>query len=356
MVLKIDTQNNSEHLSTLSYRALALQVTCNAVNQLTTREQVQKSMMETIGRLSKQIRASINFIGKDTRLVVLPEYFLTGFPMGDSIEEWRDKACIEMYGPEYIALGKVAKDNNIYLSGNAYELDPHFPNIYFQTSFLINPSGEIILRYRRLNSMFAPTPHDVWERYLEVYGIEGVFPVAETEIGNIALVASEEILYPEIARAFSVRGAEILLHSSSEVASPKLTHKHIARLARSIENMCYVVSSNSAGISNNDIPIASTDAGSAIIDYNGQILVEAGSGESMVANAEIDIAALRRHRRRPGMGNYLSRQRFELYTSIYSENVFYPANSLIEGKADRSHFLQTQLNVINKLVEKGVVR
>ncbi|MEO4052718.1 nitrilase-related carbon-nitrogen hydrolase [Solibacillus sp. CAU 1738] len=349
-------QQSRENVASLSYRALALQVTCNAVNQLTSRDEVRKSMMETINRLSKQIRASINFIGKDTRLVVLPEYFLTGFPMGDTIEDWRGKACIEMDGAEYDALGNVAQENNIFLSGNTYELDPHFPEIYFQTSFLINPAGEVILRYRRLNSMFAPTPHDVWDKYLEIYGIEGVFPVAETEIGNISLVASEEILYPEIARAFAVRGAEILLHSSSEVASPKLTHKHIARLARSIENMCYVISSNSAGIVNTDIPIASTDAGSAIIDYNGQILVEAGSGESMVANAEIDVTALRRHRRRPGMGNYLSRQRFELYTPTYCENIFYPANSLKEKKATRNHFIQTQLDVITKLVEQGVIR
>ena len=52
--------------------------------------------------------------------------------------------------------------------------------------------------------MYAPTPHDVFSRYLDIYGLEGVFPVARTEIGNLAAIASEEILYPEIARSLGV--------------------------------------------------------------------------------------------------------------------------------------------------------
>ncbi len=340
----------------LSYRALALQVTCDAINQLTDHAEVRERMMATIERVSTQIKASINFIGKDTKLVVLPEYFLTGFPMGESIEEWKNKACIEMDGPEYAALGKVAQDHDIFLSGNVYELDPHFPEIYFQTSFVIDPSGEVVLRYRRLNSMFAPTPHDVWDKYLEVYGIDGVFPVAKTAIGNIAVIASEEILYPEVARSMMLKGAEIFLHSSSEVGSPQLTQKHIGRLARSIENMAYVVSANSAGMANIPIPMASTDGSSAIIDYRGLILAEAGTGESMVANAEIDLAALRRARQRPGMGNIISRQRLELYAPIYNDISVYPPNSLQEKKAERSHFVQTQLEVIENLKKRSVIK
>ena len=68
--------------------------------------------------------------------------------------------------------GEVAQKHKIYLSGNAYELDPNFPQLYFQTCFIIDPSGDVILRYRRLVSMFAPTPHDVLDKYLDIYGQE----------------------------------------------------------------------------------------------------------------------------------------------------------------------------------------
>ena len=63
--------------------------------------------------------------------------------------------------PAREALGKVAQANNLFLSGNVYEIDPHFPELYFQTCFIIGPNGDVILRYRRLTSCFEPTPHDV---------------------------------------------------------------------------------------------------------------------------------------------------------------------------------------------------
>ncbi|MEW6491906.1 MAG: nitrilase-related carbon-nitrogen hydrolase [Cyanobacteriota bacterium] len=338
-----------------SFRALALQVTCRAVNQASNRQEARSLMQETISRLGQQIAASIAFIGFDCKLVVLPEYFLTGFPIGESLAVWAQKACLEMDGAEYEALGQIAQKQGIFIAGNAYELDRNFPGLYFQTSFVLDPSGSIVLRYRRLNSMFAPTPHDVWDKYLDCYGLEGVFPVAKTEIGNLAAIASEEILYPEVARCLAMRGAEIFLHSTSEVSGNTLTPKNAAKISRAVENMAYVISANSAGIANIPIPTASTDGGSKIVDYRGLILAETGSGESMAAFAEIDLAALRRYRRRPGLNNLLSRQRLELYAESYRQSHFYPANTMLEGEVDRKHFIQTQRETIERLIKLGII-
>lgn len=338
----------------MRYKALALQVTCPTVNACANRAEAEELMHQTLARIDGQIAASLAFIGRDTRLVVLPEYFLTGFPMGETIDQWREKACLDMDGWGYDALGRVAERNNVFLSGNAYETDPHFPALYFQTSFIVAPTGAVVLRYRRLNSMFAPTPHDVWDRYLDVYGLEGVFPVADTELGKLACIASEEILYPELARCLAIRGAEVFLHSSSEVGSPLLTQKNVAKLARAIENMAYVVSANSAGMTGTTVPMASTDGGSKVVDYRGLVLAEAGYGESMVAFADVDLAALRHFRQRPAMGNLLARQRFELYAESYAHHSFYPPNTLTETPATRSHFVQTQQAVIERLTEAGV--
>jgi predicted amidohydrolase len=338
-----------------SYRAIALQTKCFAVNRAKTRAEANEIMSQTIERLAKQIFASIAFIGFDTKLVVLPEYFLTSFPLGETIDEWREKACLEIDGEIYEKLSKIAQERKIYLSGNAYELDKNFPELYFQTSFIIAPNGEVILRYRRLNSMFAPTPHDVWDKYLDIYGLEGVFPVAKTDIGNLACIASEEILYPEIARCLAMRGAEVFCHSSSEIFGMENTPKNVAKLARSYENTAYVISANSAGIADISIPENSTDGGSKIVDYKGLIIAETGQGESINAFAEIDLAALRRNRRRAGMGNILSRQRFELYAESYAKHSFYPPNTLLNKKAERSHFVETQKSVIEKLAEKELI-
>ena len=344
----------------LSYRALALQVACRAVNRCPDRSAARALMAESIERVGRQLRAAKAFLGPDVRLVVLPEYFLTGYPLGESIPEWADKAALAPDGPEYATLARIATDNDVFLSGNAYETDAAFPGIYFQASFVIDPAGDVVLRYRRLVSMFAPTPHDVWDRYLERYGLDGVFPVARTRIGRLAAIASEEILYPEIARALALRGAEVFVHSTSEVGSPRLTPKDVAKRARAIENLAYVVSANTGGFENADLPAASTDGMSKIVDYLGEVRVEAGFGESAIACAEIDLAALRRYRRRPGMGNLLARQRLELFAPVYGGPPVHPANTLLDPAGgivtpQRAQFATTQREVIERLSRLGLV-
>lgn len=341
-----------------SYYALAYQAPCHAVNALKNRDDVTAHMARQIADISGKVLQSKLFIGPDLRLVVLPEYFMTSYPMGESITGWRDKAAIEIGGPEYEQLGAMAQKLEIYLSGNAYERDPHFPELYFQTSFIINPSGDVILRYRRLNSMFAPSPHDVWDRYLEVYSLEEVFPVADTTIGRLACVASEEILYPEITRALAIRGAEVICHSSSEVGSPTETPKQLARRARAMENVAYVVSANTAGIFGSGYPEMAAAGNSAIVDTNGSVIAEANTGENMVANAEIDIHALRRKRRRPGMSNFLSRQRLELFTHSFDTLAAHRKNGLLNADGttktpDRSYFKEAQAKAIALLETEG---
>lgn len=345
------------------YAALALQIAARSVESLPDRAAASAQMLAMIGEIGPKLRASSIFIqqygGSPVRLAVLPEYFLTSYPGRISIPDFAEKAALDMDGPEYEALGEVAATQNLYLAGNAYERDPHFPGLYFQTSFVVAPSGEVVLRYRRLNSMFAPTPHDVWSKYLDIYGLDGVFPVVRTEIGNLAAIASEEILYPEIARAHALRGAEIFVHSSSEIGSPLATPKQIARRARAFENIAYVVSANTAGIEGTAMPLASADGHSVVIDYKGVPLAEAGPGETFTAFADLDVSALRAQRRKPGMTNFLARQRLEPFAPVYGGPSPQPADSLIADGAlvtpDRDHFLRVQEQVIDRLSKEGLI-
>jgi predicted amidohydrolase len=321
-------------------------------------------MAENIARVRRAVAGSKAFIrqysGEDARLVVLPEYFLTGFPMGDSVPGWRDKAAIAMDGPEYAALAAIAADLDLYLAGNVYEADPHFPELYFQCCFLIGPDGQVLLRYRRMISLNTPTPYDVWDRYLDIYGLDAVFPVADTPIGRIAAIASEEILYPEIARCHAMRGAEIFIHPTSEAGMPQDSIKEIARRARALENLAYVVSANSAALLDNPVPAESTTGMSKVVDYHGHVLAEAmPGGESMVANATIDLAALREARRRTGLINMLSRQPFQAYAGSYAAAPFRGPNAFLEdGKVrtpEREEFTARQRADIDRLARAGLI-
>lgn len=342
------------------YSALALQITCQAVNRCSSTEEAKASIAASLERIASQIAASKAFVGPSLKLVVLPEYFLTSYPQGDSIKAWREKGCIDPEGAEHEAIARMASDQSVYLSGNVYETDPHFPTLYFQTSFILDDTGNLILRYRRLISMFAPTPYDVLDKYLDVYGADSLFPVADTPIGRLAAVASEEILYPEITRALTLKGAELICHSSSEIASPSLTPKNAAKIARAAENHVFVVSANSAGIQGIDLPSQSVDRGSKIIDYQGRVLAEAAGGESIAAHSEIHMDALRAYRRRPGLFNVFTRQRLALFTDTYANTEVYPPNTMLDADGqvatpDRAHFLSTQQAAIQALAERGVI-
>jgi predicted amidohydrolase len=319
------------------FRALALQTRCDAINSIADVAACREKMAQCIARIGVQIAASKAFVGDDLKLVVLPEYFMTSFPIGPDLPTWKARACIHANGAEYDLLGKVAVKNSIYLSGNAYEIDPAFPDHPFQISFIISPTGERILCYRRIISMYTATPHDVWDKFVAHYGAEAAFPVVSTPLGNLACVASEEILFPEIARSLCLRGAEILLHSSSEVGSNLATKKGIAKRARALENLAFVVSANSAGIFDAGVPSQSTDGGSQVIDTEGRLLAEAGYGESMVACAEIDAGKVRHSRARIGMDNYIARLRTEPFLSTY-QRVVYPANTLDGVAPSRARF------------------
>jgi len=336
------------------YRALALQTECHAINDCADTPSARSAIRAAIDRIHAETIASKQVAGPDVRLVVLPEYVLSGPPTNESLPEWAERAALDPNGVEYERIAQIAVDADVYLAVNSYETDEHFPGVYFQACVLFGPDGAVRYRYRRLNSMWSVTPHDVLDRYLEVYGEDSLFPVADTEIGRIAPIASEEILYPEIARCFAVRGAEIFAHSSSEVASALMTPKNIAKRARALENNAYVVSANTAGVHGTALPPASGDGSSQVVDYRGNLLAAAAQGPSMAANAELDLDGLRAFRRRVGMENMLARQRFELYAPTYSRYTLHPANT-VSGVPDRGFFRRTQQSVIDRLVADGVI-
>lgn len=341
------------------YVALALQIDCDGVHPDTDRAAAAARMRASLARIDVAIGGARRWIGPELKLVVLPEYILSGPPWGESIADWAAKGAIAPDGPEYDALAKLAQKHGVFLAGNGYETDVHFPGLYFQACWVFDPAGNRVLTYRRLISIFAPTPHDVWDKYLDVYGLEAVFPVADTIIGKLAAIASEEILYPEVARAHAIRGAEVFLHSTSEVASPNLTIKQIARRARALENLAYVVSANNAELRGIDVPTDSSNGFSDIIDYHGNQMVLAGVGESSVANSFLDLAGLRAYRRRPAMANMLSRQALEMFADSFANADLRRRNGLLQGGKivipDRSYFQQRQADAIARMTERGII-
>ncbi|MCK6370983.1 MAG: nitrilase [Gammaproteobacteria bacterium] len=342
------------------FQALALQITTRSV-AAADRMSARARILGNIERIGRALAGAIEQIDAETglpvRLAVLPEYCLTGAPPSGEFADWRGRAAFDPGGAEYEQLARTAVVNDIFLSGNAYEADPHFPGLYFQASFLIGPSGNILLRYRRLISLFTASPYDLLERYIDVYGTESLFPVVATPIGRIAAIASEEILYPEIARCLTMRGAEILLHSTSEMGSALPTAKDIAKRARAVENMAYIISANTAGVAGTALPAQSSTGMSKIVDFEGRVLAAASpGGESSTAHSVIDLGALRSRRRQAGLSNPLVRQPLQAFAASYREADFHRKSQLRDHPTANSESLRaTQLQTIERLGRRGLI-
>jgi predicted amidohydrolase len=263
------------------------------------------------------------------RLVVLPEFSLQGPPHDLPVAAWIEKACCPIPGPISEPLQKLARQRGIYIGAHQFESDPEWPGRYFNTSFLIAPSGAVILRYRRVNTAAFPSPHDFMDKYLARYSMAEIFPVADTELGRIALIPCGEISVPEVARVLMMQGAEVILHSTN---SPRRAAQEAAKVVRATENMVYIISANVAegiGFSWDGTVLGGR---SHIIDYLGRTLAyEDSADETTAVSALIDVEALRNARRQDtGTANPLLRARWEMYRPFFATASFYPPNSFLD--------------------------
>jgi predicted amidohydrolase len=339
------------------WRATCMQTINHTVNAASTREEamaiVDRSLDRWIGFIAATTRSSSKAI---RNLILFPEFNLTGYPVGETAEQWIDKACIEIPGPQTQRLQEAAQKFGVFIGANAYERDPQWPGRYFNCCFLIDPSGELILKYKRINTVHSPSPHDFMDRYFDHYGVEGAFPVVKTELGNIGMFPCGEIMYPEAARVLMMRGAEVILHPTSDHGPAEgVMGWEQCKRARAAENMVYIVSTNSGGSTGTGFQNSNMGF-SKIIDYNGHVLANTGGPGETSVSAMIDVHTLRTVRQEVGPLNRIGRQRTEMYMRVYNEASFYPPNSFADkpmgSKAEISEIMTATMQ---RLASKGVV-
>ncbi len=308
------------------WRATCIQMRSDQVTRAPDRKAawgiVERNLRRAVGAIDSLFAGRAD----DTpKAVVLPEFAFQGPPHGEDVAAWIEKACHPLPGDISTPLQDRARAHGIYIAANQFEADPRWPGRFFNCSFLIDPHGDVVIRYRRISTALWPSPHDVMDEYLAEYGVEGTFPVVETELGRLAVMPCGEIAVPEIARVFMLRGAEVLLHPTNEAESPG---QEAAKVARAAENMMYVVSTNVAGPIGFSLDGAVTGGRSQIIDYRGEMLArETAPDETTAVSAMIDVGALRAARREKGLANTLLRSRFEMYEPALAGASFYPPNS-----------------------------
>jgi predicted amidohydrolase len=276
------------------------------------------------------------------RLVLLPEGALQGFT--DEVFDldhvtYANESAIDVPGPETDYLGQLARHWNTYIMGQAKARHPAFPDRFFNVGFAIDSSGEVILKHHKLATLYpvehSMTPHDVWDRWIELYGrtLDAFFPVADTEIGRLGVLMANEGSYPENARGLAMNGAEVVYRASYPHPHTGNDFFEIQNRARALDNNFYVVAPNLATYyleQDSDLPIDTFGGQSMIVDYKGRIVGQHryGAGSSYVAGT-VDIDALRKFRALAQWDNWMKDLRTELFQLVYEQPI-YPKNLYLE--------------------------
>jgi predicted amidohydrolase len=276
------------------------------------------------------------------RLVVLPEGALQGFT--DEVFDldhatYASESAIDVPGPETQFLGDLAKHWNVFIMGQAKARHEAFPDRFFNIGFAIDPRGEVVLKHYKLATLYpvehSVTPHDVWDRWVQLYGrtLDAFFPVADTEIGRLAVLMANEGSYPENARGLAMNGAEVVYRASYPHPHTGNEFFEIQNRARALDNNFYIVAPNLATYyleQDSDLAIDTFGGRSMIVDYKGRVVGQHlyGAGSSYMAGT-IDIQALRDFRTRAQWDNWMKDLRTELFQLVYEQPI-YPKNLYME--------------------------
>lgn len=273
------------------------------------------------------------------KLVAFPEFFLQGWSVAADLEKHKKDILIEIPGEETEKLSQKAKANDVYIAGAALEYDSNFPNVIFNCAFIIDPSGKVIHKYRKLNVAIhfelSTSPFDVFDKYIEIYGagksvLETFCPVTETSLGKIGMFICMDGHYPEVARALVMNGAEILIRPTAFpeplVYSPMDTWE-IENRSAAYFNLAYVIAPNLGG-SIGDFPKNFCPGDSMIVDFNGVTIGRSPYPGETFFSAVINTELLRERRADPSR-NFPSQLNAEIFREIYKDPI-YPKNILLE--------------------------
>ncbi len=205
-------------------------------------------------------------------LVVLPELFSTGyfFDSGDKLMEIAEEIP---NGYTTDRLTEIAKAANCHLVGAIVEKEEG--KLYI-TAVLAGPNGYVGKQRKR-----HLTDHET--KYFTPGDSSEVFNILDCRVGMLICF---EGWFPESSRELTVRGAQIICHSMLTCQQKTMDIMRV----RAIENKVFMVVANSISTEMFDNNSITFRGDSRVIDFNGNILINAGKEEKLIS-AEVDEKA-----------------------------------------------------------------
>ncbi|MBC7089740.1 MAG: carbon-nitrogen hydrolase family protein [Methanobacteriales archaeon] len=239
---------------------------------------------ENLKRAEKMIR---ELAREGSETIVLPEMF--NCPYDNS--KFREYAEMQN-GPTITKLREVAMESQVHIIAGS--IPEKTKKGIYNTSFVINPEGEIIGKHRKIHLFDINIPDKIVFKESDTL-LAGETPtIVRIDHTKIGIGICYDIRFPELSRIMTLQGARILTFPGAFNMVTGPAHWKTLIRARAIDNQVFVVAVSPA----RDKKAEYVAYGhSMVVDPWGSIIYEAGAYET-IKNVEIDLSRVEKVRRR----------------------------------------------------------
>ena len=192
-------------------------------------------------------------------------------------------------GPTFQFASSMAAETGVHVHASLYEKAEEGDGLGFNTAIVVSPAGELVARTRKLH---IPVTAGYYEdKYFRPGDDEKGYPVVELGDGRFGFPTCWDQWFPELARAYSLAGAEVLVYPTaigSEPDHPDFDTEPLWEqviIGNGIANGTFMIAVNRIGTED---PL--TFYGSSFIsDPYGRKLVQAPRDEPAVLVADLDL-------------------------------------------------------------------
>jgi N-carbamoylputrescine amidase len=192
-------------------------------------------------------------------------------------------------GPTFEFAAALAKETGVHVHASLYERAPE-GGLGFNTAIVVAPDGTLAGRTRKLH---IPVTAGYYEdKYFRPGPADGApFPLVALGEAQLGLPTCWDQWFPELARAYSLAGAEVLIYPTaigSEPDHPDFDTQPLWErviVANGIANGTFMVAVNRTG----EEPPLRFYGSSFISDPYGRVLVQAPRDEAAVLVCDLDL-------------------------------------------------------------------
>lgn len=193
-------------------------------------------------------------------------------------------------GPTHEFAAKMARETGIPVHASLFEAAEGGDGLGYNTAILVAPNGSLLAQTRKLH---IPVTAGYYEdRYFRPGPADGdPYPVVELGDARLGLPTCWDQWFPELARAYSLAGAEMLVYPTAIGSEPdhpdfdtQPLWEQVIR-GNAIANGLFMVAVNRIG----DEPPLRFYGSSFICDPYGRVLVQAPRDTPAVLIADLDL-------------------------------------------------------------------